>query len=104
MIKAILIASALTLASSAALSGDLPFYCKPLAKFERSCIGVKAAALTMGRDRAQSLARRCGATEFELQQARDCFVENPPQCPPEWQCNSKRDTNHSNCYAPACQK
>jgi len=103
MIKTILIATVLTLASSAAL-GDVPFYCKPLMKFERSCTGVKAAALAMGRDRAQSLARKCGATEFELQQARDCFIPAPQQCPPVWKCNGSRDTNHSDCYAPKCQK
>lgn len=72
MIRFIL-AFALALTPAAALGGDLPFYCKALTKFERSCTGVKAAALALGKSRAQWLAQHCGANEYDLQQARDCL-------------------------------
>jgi hypothetical protein len=52
---------------------SVPFYCKPLLKFERSCVGVKAAALTFGKSRARALALRCGATQEEIQYAESCF-------------------------------
>lgn len=48
--------------------------CAPLKKFERSCSGVKAAAATLGKGHAEWLARKCGATEHDLQDARDCFL------------------------------
>jgi hypothetical protein len=52
---------------------SVPFYCKPLLRFERSCVGVKAAAVTFGKSRARALALRCGATPEEIQHAESCF-------------------------------
>jgi hypothetical protein len=51
-----------------------PFYCKTLERFERSCTGVKVAAASLGQKHAESLARKCGATEQELTQARECLA------------------------------
>jgi hypothetical protein len=50
-----------------------PWYCKPLLKFERSCVGVKAAAATLGATRAKALAIRCGATAEDIAQAEACL-------------------------------
>lgn len=62
------------------------WYCKPLMKFERSCTGVKAAAATLGKANALSLAKRCGASDSDLADARRCF-EGSPSCAPAWQCH-----------------
>lgn len=83
-------------------AADLPLYCKALTKFERTCVGVKAAAYALGKGRALWLAQHCGASEFEIQQARDCLIPAPQACPAEWKCNGSRETNDPNCYAPAC--
>ena len=90
-------------AASPAHGADLPAYCKAFARFERSCTGVKLAVKAFGAERAQRWAAACGASEIELQQARDCLLPKPQACPPEWKCNGKRDTNDPSCYAPACQ-
>lgn len=88
-----------------AFGADLPYYCKAITKFERSCIGVKAAVATMGKGRALALAKRCGATEFDLDEARGCLKNDTPQtCPPEWKCNGSRDTNDPACYHSTCQR
>lgn len=51
----------------------LPFYCRALTRFERNCTGVKLAAASLGAKHAETLARKCGATEEELAQARACL-------------------------------
>lgn len=60
-----------------------PIYCKPLEKFERSCTGVKMAVATLGKERAISIAKKCGATETDIAQAEDCL--RIPFTPPEKQ-------------------
>lgn len=87
-----------------AFGADLPFYCKAITKFERSCTGVKAAVATLGRGRALSLAERCGASASEIAEAKDCLRPKPQSCPPEWKCNGRRDTNDPDCYASSCQR
>jgi len=54
---------------------DVPWYCKALLKYERSCEGVKAASRVMGQARSEKLARRCGASDAEIEQARACLRE-----------------------------
>lgn len=63
--------------------GSEPFYCKPLERFERSCVGVRMAVASLGKDRAISIARKCGATDVEIAQAEECL--RIPFTPPEKQ-------------------
>ena len=51
----------------------VPFYCKPLVGLERSCTSVKAIVKTLGASRAEKLARKCGATDQEIEQAKACL-------------------------------
>lgn len=60
-----------------------PFYCKPLERFEKSCVGVKMAVNTLGKERAISIAKKCGASDADLAQAEDCL--RIPFTPPEKQ-------------------
>jgi hypothetical protein len=105
MTRIVLVCALLVSMGSTSLvqAADLPLYCQAFAKFERTCTGVKAAVAALGASRAQRWAKACGASEIELQQARDCLLPKPQTCPPEWKCNGKRDTNDPSCYAPACQ-
>jgi len=54
-------------------ANSAPLYCKALLKFERSCSGVKLAAASLGENHALALAKRCGATDEEIQQAKACL-------------------------------
>lgn len=65
-------------AISRAQSAELPFYCKALTHFERSCTGVKAAAHVLGKQRARWLALHCGATDAEIAEADACFIQITP--------------------------
>jgi len=51
----------------------VPFYCRVLLRFERSCSGVKLAAKSLGEGHALHLATRCGATSEEIVQAKACL-------------------------------
>lgn len=70
--------------------------CKMLHQFERSCTGVKAAAKVLGREYVATLAKRCGATDEEMAQARECFAGSS-SCAPVWQCTPKGPWNSKNC-------
>lgn len=87
-----------------AFADDLPYYCKAITKFDRSCFGVKAAVAALGRNRALSLAKRCGASDVELNEAAACLAPKPQTCPPEWKCNGSRETNDPACYHSTCQR
>lgn len=51
------------------------WYCKPLVGLERSCFSVKAVVKAMGAARAEKLARKCGATESDIEQAKACLQQ-----------------------------
>lgn len=68
----------LTALAVSARAADLPFYCKALTHFERSCTGVKAAAHVLGKQRARWLALHCGATDAEIAEADACFIQITP--------------------------
>lgn len=53
----------------------VPWYCKPLIGLERSCFSVKATVKAMGAARAEKLARKCGATESDIEQAKACLQQ-----------------------------
>jgi hypothetical protein len=71
---------------------DVPFYCKPLTRFDRSCGGVREAAAVLGKEHARSLAKRCGATPAELASADECMKPAPV-----WKCTPRGDWNAPNC-------
>lgn len=50
-----------------------PFYCKAFKLMERSCFSAKAMVKLYGEREAIAKARRCGATELEIAQARECL-------------------------------
>jgi hypothetical protein len=49
------------------------WYCKPFVGLERSCTSVKLIAKSMGAARAEKLARKCGATDSDIEQAKACL-------------------------------
>ena len=49
------------------------WYCKPLVGMERSCSSVRAMVKTLGAARAEKLARKCGATDNDIEQAKACL-------------------------------
>jgi hypothetical protein len=49
------------------------WYCKPLFGLERSCSSVQFIVKRFGSARAEGLARKCGATEDEIRQAKVCL-------------------------------
>jgi hypothetical protein len=56
-----------------ATAAKVPFYCRVLLRFERSCGGVRLAAKSLGESRALQWATRCGATSEEIVQAKACL-------------------------------
>ena len=67
------IAVAVLLQTGSAAKADTRWYCKPLMGLERSCLSVKVVVKRMGMARAEGLARKCGATEEDIQQAKVCL-------------------------------
>jgi hypothetical protein len=68
-----LIALALAADATPAQGADLPLACKPFSGMERSCTSVKAIVAVMGEKRAEQLARKCGATDQDIEQAKTCL-------------------------------
>lgn len=63
----------LLLTHSGDAKADMRWYCKPLMGLERSCLSVKFIVRRFGVARAEGLARKCGATEEEIRQAKVCL-------------------------------
>lgn len=70
--RATFVAAFITL-SSPANAG--PAYCRILERFERSCAGVRAAVSLLGKGRALSIAKACGAAPEEIAQAESCLSQ-----------------------------
>lgn len=70
----LVLAALFAFAATRVHASALETMCAPLKKFERSCVGVKAAAATLGKTHAEWLARKCGATDHDIQEARDCLL------------------------------
>lgn len=51
---------------------ELPFYCRALAQLPRNCASVKRTARTFGAARAERMARKCGASDVEIAEAKAC--------------------------------
>lgn len=51
------------------------WYCKPFTGLERSCTSVKLTVKAMGAARAEKLARKCGASDQDIEQAKACLQQ-----------------------------